>query len=622
MPLLTLLINPRITDASTFPSGEFFSCTAPNMGIAYLAAAIERSGRAARILDANALGLSDELLVEELLRIRPDVVGVTSTTTTLLDGLDAVRIVRETLPESFVFMGGVHVSRFPQETLEECADLDAVHVGEGEVTVCEMLEVLERGSRDFSLVKGMAFRRIGEIVLTDPRPCVEDLDSLPLPARHLLPMERYASAGHPHRTASIVSSRGCPFGCRFCAAPFIAGRRWRARSAESLLEEVDQIVNVYHMNKFEFVDDLFTLDKERVFAFCQGIKRRGYELTWSCSARADTVSPELLRVMAQAGCRIVYYGVESGNQRILDLMGKGETLAHMRDAIRWTHEASMRSWGFFIIGFPDETRQEIENTIDFAIEAELDYAEFFICSAFPGSPLYDYAASRALIDKSSWADISYGRANIRNQNLTPWELELLMVQGYQRFYTAPRIRERLAMYGESAMVDEIVRQTSDEFMDSMKARARISAICQRFEPVRSNLLGILSDVQDAYGFIPEEALEVLAKLLDTTKTDIRGVASFYRQFRFSKPGRHSIRVCTGTACHVKGSDLILAEWEKQLGIECGQTTEDGAFDLDTVDCVGCCGIAPVVVVDGQVQGEVKAADVKGEIERILKEDAM
>lgn len=465
----TVLINPFVAEASTFPSGEFFSCTAPNMGLAYIAASLEQAGYEVEILDANALRMSPEKLVAALAASKPDVVGVTATTTTLLDGYAAVHAARFACPKAYAIMGGIHVSRFPEESLKECPELDIVSIGEGEETFVELLDVLERSSLEgkgfanLAKVKGLAFWEDGRIVVTDPRPCVCNLDALPLPARHLLPLEKYASAGHPHRTASIVSSRGCPFGCKFCAAPFIGGSRYRARSAANLLDEIDEIVNHYHMSTFEFVDDLFTLDKQRVFDLCAGIRERGYEVNWTCSARADTVTPELLRAMAGAGCRIIYYGVESGSQRILDLIGKRETLEQMRKAVAWTHEASMRSWGFFILGFPEETRTEVEATVAFASELELDYAEFFICSAFPGSPLYERAVVEGLVKKERWSDISYGRANVTSAHIRGEELESYLVEAYRSFYTSPRVRKRLRLYGQEDLVAEIERQTAPGF---------------------------------------------------------------------------------------------------------------------------------------------------------------
>ncbi len=453
-------INPYVPAASTFPSGEFFSCTAPNMGLAYLAGAVEQAGHAVRIIDANAFHMDAQMLMRGLRAFAPQVVGVTATTTTLLDAYAAARAAREALPQAFVVIGGIHATRFPCETLEECEALDAVCIGEGEVTLVELVDVLERGG-DLSQVRGLALRQGPAIVVTDERPCVVDIDTLPLPARHLLPMESYASAGHPHRTASIVSSRGCPFGCKFCAAPFIGGRRYRARSAQGILDEIDDILTRFNMNTFEFVDDLFTLDKQRVFDICEGIVERGYEVNWTCSARADTVSPEMLRAMAGAGCRVVYFGIESGSQRILDEIGKRETLEQLAQAVRWTREASMRSWGFFIIGFPDETPEEIRATIQFAIDIDLDYAEFFICSAFPGSPLYEKAMADGLVKKDKWSDISYGNANIENSHMSGEELERWMVTAYRDFYTSPKVWERLRLYGQGDMVAEIVRQAGD-----------------------------------------------------------------------------------------------------------------------------------------------------------------
>lgn len=464
MSLKTVLVNPSVVGASTFPSGEFFSCTAPNMGLAYIAAFVEEHGHDVKIIDANALHLTYIQLVEELQRECPDIIGVTATTTTLLDGFDAIRAARAACPNSFTVMGGIHASRFPAETLKDCLDLDCVCIGEGEATFVEIIEALEGGGAGLHKVRGLAYRTSGGIVVTESRPYFDDLDELPLPARHLLPMDKYSSAGHPHRTASIVSSRGCPFGCKFCAAPFIAGKKWRPRSSESLLDEIGSIIGNYDMHTFEFVDDLFTFDKQRVVDLCDGIIERGYEVNWTCSARADTVTPELLRKMAGAGCRIVYYGIESGSQRILDLIGKRETLDQMRDAVRWTHDASMRSWGFFIIGFPDETAEEIESTISFAKELGLDYAEFFICSAFPGSPLYELAMQEGIVNMHSWADISYGNANVENKYLSSQQVEAYMVKAYHDFYTSPQVMKKLQLYGQQAMVEEIVKQTSEEYL--------------------------------------------------------------------------------------------------------------------------------------------------------------
>lgn len=453
-----LLINPRNVRASTFPSGEFFDCTAPNMGLAYIAAALEERGHDVEILDANALGLDDAQLTDRLANRDPQIIGTTATTSTFPDALGAIGIAGELHPGAFTIMGGIHVSYVPMQTLRECPQIDVVCIGEGERTIVELVEVLEDGTDRLDAVRGIAFRRGDQIIQTDPRPCISDLDSLPLPARHLLPLESYASGGHPSRTASIVSSRGCPFACGFCATPFIAGKRYRARSARNILHEIEQIVNVHGLNSFEFVDDLFTLDKGRVEAICRGIVERGLSVSWTCSARADTINPALLSSMAEAGCECIFFGIESGSQRILDDMGKRETLAQMSDAVRVTRQAGIGTWGFFIIGFPDETAEEIETTIRFAREIELDFAEFFIASAYPGSPLCEYAKEHDLIMMDDWADISYGNPNIRNANVSPEDMKGYLVKAYRDFYTSPEVMSRLSETGNTAFLDEILRQ--------------------------------------------------------------------------------------------------------------------------------------------------------------------
>jgi anaerobic magnesium-protoporphyrin IX monomethyl ester cyclase len=454
-----VLINPRTIKASTFPTGEFFSCTAPNMGLAYLAAVLEQKNHDVKIIDAQALGLDDEGLKKSLLNLEPEIIGVTATTTTIYDGFNVINIGKELYPRALTIMGGIHASCLPFETLQECSQLDAVCIGESEETVVELTCALEKGINELARVKGIAYRWDNKIRKTPPRISLPDLDVLPLPARHLLPMEHYASGGHPHRTASIVSSRGCPFKCVFCATPFIAGRRYRARSAESILSEIEQIVSKYKMNSFEFVDDLFTLDNRRVEAICSGIIERGMKVRWSCSARADTVNSRLLATMADAGCGCIFYGVESGSQRILDCIQKGESLMQIEEAVRCTREAGIQTWGFFILGFPEETREDLERTIRFACELDLDFAEFFIASAFPGSALYERAKRDDLVLMENWSDISYGKANIKNPVLFPQDVREYLIKAYRDFYTSSRVASRLLKEGETQLLSEIKYQT-------------------------------------------------------------------------------------------------------------------------------------------------------------------
>ena len=273
-------------------------------------------------------------------------------------------------------------------------------------------------------------------------------------------MEKYASGGRPHRTASIVSTRGCPFHCAFCATPYIAGKKYRARSSKNVVDEIQHIVEEYDMHAFEFVDDLFTLDKKRVEDICDEIIKRELSVAWSCSSRADTVTPEVLSKMAEAGCQCIFYGIESGCQRVLNLMRKGENLQQIADAVRWTRNVGIKTWGFFILGFPGETRQELEMTIRFAGGIELDFAEFFIISAFPGSPIYETAQKGNMLIANNWSDVAYGVPNIRNPEITPQELQSYLIKAYRDFYTSPGVVSRLLREGRADLLDEIRHQVS------------------------------------------------------------------------------------------------------------------------------------------------------------------
>ena len=220
-----------------------------------------------------------------------------------------------------------------------------------------------------------------------------------------------------------------------------------------------QNVDKHQMLSTEFVDDLFTLDKSRVEAICNGIVKRGLPIKWSCSARADTINQYLLATMAGAGCGCIFFGIESGSQRILDCMQKGETLEQMKQAVRWTREAGIQTWGFFILGFPGETKEELETTIRFASELELDFAEFFLASAYPGSALYELAKGENLIVMKNWSEISYGEPHLRNSNISPKDLREYLIKAYRYFYTSPRVVYRLLEEGKTQFLSEIECQT-------------------------------------------------------------------------------------------------------------------------------------------------------------------
>ena len=429
------LINPP---APHIEASSVLGITVPPLGLAYLAAVLERGGHSVRIIDAQALGILLPQIKREIERDQPDIVGVTSTTPTMREALAIVEATKEACPGAITVVGGPHVTFLPAETLRECPQLDVVCVGEGERTMHELTQTIERKA-SLANVRGIVYRSGDHIVKTPPQPLIDDLDSLPFPARHLLPMDRYTILGKKSLIGHIMTSRGCPFNCTFCASSLLFGKRFRGRSPKNVVDEIEQVVSKYNPGSIEFSDDEFTLDRKRAEDICEEIKRRGLGILWACSSRVDTVSRELLRKMRAAGCFLIYYGVESGSQRILNLVRKGTRIKRVIDAIKWTKEVGIETLASYIIGFPGETKEDIEKTITFAKRLSTDYAQFSLATPYPGTELYDSAKEKGLLLTEDWSQYTAGKPIILNNDCSKEDLMRLLTKAYKSFYLSPRI---------------------------------------------------------------------------------------------------------------------------------------------------------------------------------------
>lgn len=429
------LINPS---APHVEASSVLGITAPPLGLAYLAAVLEGDGHSVRIIDAQALGIPLTEIKREIKRDQPSIVGVTSTTPTIREALAIVKAVKEDCPDATTVVGGPHVTFLPVETLRECPQLDVVCIGEGERTVLELAQAIERKA-SLSNVKGIVYRSGDRIIKTPPQPLIDNLDSLPFPARHLLPMERYTILGRKSIIGHLMTSRGCPFNCTFCASSLLFGKRFRGRSPKNVVDEIEEVVSEYNPGSIEFSDDEFTLDRKRVEGICDEMKRRGLDVPWACSSRVDTVSKNLLRKMKAAGCFFIYYGVESGCQRILNLIRKGIRIKQVIDAIRWTKKMGIETLASYIIGFPGETKEDIEKTIAFAKRLNTDYAQFSLATPYPGTELYNSAKEKGLLLTEDWSQYTAGKPIIRNNNCSKEDLMRLLAKAYKSFYLSPRI---------------------------------------------------------------------------------------------------------------------------------------------------------------------------------------
>lgn len=373
------------------------------LGLAYIAAVLEKSGYDVVIIDAKVESLSLDDILRRIARFHPDLIGITATTADFSISRQLARHIksRGNYP---ILIGGPHVSALPEETMRD-ENFDYGIIGEGEQTTLELAHALvSQNTYDVQNIKGIMFRENGKIVHTPPRECIPQLDDLPFPARHLLPPpEKYSYLYYKHLpVATMITSRGCPYQCIFCDHS-VFGFNVRMRSVSNLIEELEMLVKRYGVREVIILDDLFTLYRDRTMEFCQRLLEKDIDIAWSCMSRVDTVTYEMLKLMKRAGCWRINYGIESGNQEVLHTIKKNITLDAVTQAVRWTHALGIRSLGFFILGFPGETRETIEDTIRFARTLPLDRVVFFIAQPLPGTELYHLASRQGRLQK----DVDY-----------------------------------------------------------------------------------------------------------------------------------------------------------------------------------------------------------------------
>ncbi len=402
----------------------------PPLGLAYLAASLERGGHRVKILDAFARGLSWSEFEAEVKGEMADLIGIGGMTPTIDTTLRAVRLCR---PHTrTLVVGGPHVSVQKQEFFRECPEADFGIVGEGEGAFSALVRNLEAGKDPWE-VPGL----VGPEKANPPANFIEDLDSIPFPSRNLLPNQAYRYALWPgKKITTLITSRGCPYHCIFCDKSTF-GSKWRARSAQNVLEEIEHIVRDLKIKSIILYDDLFTLRKQRVIQICQGILDRGLEIEWKCEGRVDRVDEEMLRVMRKAGCTLIAYGVESGNQEGLDYLRKNTTLAQIRHAFELTHKAGIRPMAYFILGIPVETFEGGLRTIEFAKELNPEYAQFSILSPYQGTDLYAEAKTKGWyreVDANNPFDKDQKRPVVLSENWSEEQLREILKKAHRRFY--------------------------------------------------------------------------------------------------------------------------------------------------------------------------------------------
>ncbi len=437
-----LLVHP----SSSFVLRNFSEISLPEIPInlASIAAILERDGHIVRIIDLNVVESKGEI-IERFKEVPFDIIGFTATTPVITSCYRTIRLFKRMLPAAKIVIGGWHASALPEKTLTECPEIDYVVKGEGEITMSELVRAIQQG-KSLVGIEGLIFRDAsGNITSNGDRPLIKNLDELPFPSRHLLPMDAYRRIGFTTvggyfkkdlYITSIVTSRGCTGKCTFCADSAIYHHTCRFRSPENVVAEIKEAVEKYNVRIFFIIDANFMLSPKRVARICELIIEERLHIMWACAARVDAVDEDLLRLMKRAGCIRISYGVESGSPRVLRLMEKHVSIRQIREAVSITKRVGIPVYIYFVYGMPGETIQDVYMSRQLLLELKPDYMTQSIATPFPGSELYNHAATHGWLDGKAWSRYNYPFDHVME---LPSIADILRIQSkiLIEFYTKP-----------------------------------------------------------------------------------------------------------------------------------------------------------------------------------------
>lgn len=436
-----IFVNPPLTTRDRYGVKFQSGGETPPLGLASLAAVTRGMRLKTEIVDASALKLSIEETANNILEKNPDYVGFTAVTISVSKAAKIAELIRRENSKIIFLIGGSHFTALPEETLKRFAIFDLGCIGEAESTIVDLINALENKD-DLKQVKGLLIKNNEDLLFTGPRKRIKDLDELPFPAWDLLPnlAKYYCPPVHTLKkipAGLIVSSRGCPGKCIFCDR-CVFGNIGTYYSAEYLLKMVKDLYYNYGIREIQFRDDNFTAFRKRLVEFCNLLAREGLDLVWSISGRVDMVNPEILDILKKAGCWQIWYGIESGSQRILDIIKKRTNIQMIKDAVESTAKAGIHSCGFFIIGHPTETKEDIEKTIKFATSMPVSEAHFSLMTPFPGSELYKRAEEFGSFE-NNWDKMTGWIPLFVPYTLTTEDIRKYSNKAFRKFYFRPKV---------------------------------------------------------------------------------------------------------------------------------------------------------------------------------------
>ena len=423
-----LLINPAPT-GTLKAAGVLF----PPLGLLYVAAYAEKEGHPVVVRDLSIPRKNEEIDFKKY-----DIVGISTDTTR---HRQALRLAKKAKANGCtVVMGGPHPGYVDEEILSTNR-VDFIVRGEGEVTFSELVASLDKKNGQFDSVQGISFFSNGKLVRTPPRPFIEDLDNLPLPARHLVPMDDYRRTKLGGRDITpLVTSRGCPYQCAFCASSHFWGTKVRMRSVASVLNEIEEIHHHYHFDAVAFLDDTFNLFAKRVIEICHGIVEMKLDLWWWCLSRIDLLlrNEEMVREMVRAGAKSVFIGVESSNTETLEALKKGINVESTVQAVEMLKRNGLEIHASYILGELHETVESIHETIHFAKKLDTNVAQFSILTPYPGTAIYEQVKGRIFKWRSPWSFFDMQHLVFKHDHLSFIRMEWLLLKAHLLYYTRSR----------------------------------------------------------------------------------------------------------------------------------------------------------------------------------------
>ena len=405
----------------------------PPLGIAYIAATLREHNHYVEIIDLNV----QENLWQTVAKRKWDIVGLSGDTNRYPISIKIAEQIKKHFGYTII-TGGPHVTFFEKETLDTGV-VDFVIRGEGEFVTLNLLDAFQNNT-SLEEVRGITFRKNGKIIKTLRAPIIRDLDTLPYPARDLLPMEKYRITQlYGRAITSILTSRGCPFNCYFCSSSQFSNLIWRTRSPKNIVDEIEYVVKKFNYNAFAFLDDNFTLNSNRVIEISKEILRRKLDIVWWAFSRVDELlgHEDMVEWMAKSGCRMLFLGIESVSKKILSEYNKGITANDSIRAVELLRKYNIDTWGSFIIGALDETKDMIMNTVKFAKLLNPRNIQFSILTPFPGTRLYEDAEKMGIIVHKDWKYYDGAHAVMKTKYLKPKKIQMLLNRAYVSFYSRP-----------------------------------------------------------------------------------------------------------------------------------------------------------------------------------------